>query len=60
MNVIEGLIDDVVNGHPPNIVKERGMHVQMREDRPAQRRMLFAVGAVATLAVLAVAWNRKR
>ncbi|MEZ2335319.1 hypothetical protein AB6735_06775 [Mucilaginibacter sp. RCC_168] len=48
INVFEGLIDDIKNGHLPNLIKERGLAVEWKHNRAAVlKKAVFAalVGA---------------
>ena len=50
INVWEGLIDDIKNGHLPNIIAERGFKAEWKYNRPALIKKMI-IGAVIAVAV---------
>ena len=50
VNVWEGLIDDIKNGHLPNIIAERGFKAEWKYNRPALIKKMI-IGAVIAVAV---------
>lgn len=50
INVLEGLIDDIKNGHFPNIIAERGFKAEWKYNRPALIKKMV-IGAVIAVAV---------
>ena len=50
INVLEGLIDDIKNGHFPNIIAERGFKAEWKYNRPALIKKMI-IGAVIAVAV---------
>jgi hypothetical protein len=50
INVWEGLIDDIKNGHLPNIIAERGFKAEWKYNRPALIKKLI-IGAIIAVAV---------
>jgi hypothetical protein len=63
VNVVEGLVDDLLRGHIPNLPKELGLPAMWKYDRPALYRRAATTVAVAGVAFTA-AWlisrNRRR
>ena len=58
VDVIEGIIDDLKNGHIPNIFEERGMRAEWKYNRKALIQKM-AIGAALTTATLAMLFRRK-
>jgi hypothetical protein len=50
INVWEGLIDDIKNGHLPNIIAERGFKAEWKYNRPALIKKVI-IGAVIAVAI---------
>jgi hypothetical protein len=50
INVWEGLIDDIKNGHLPNIIAERGFKAEWKYNRPALIKKMI-IGVVIAVAV---------
>ena len=50
INVWEGLIDDIKNGHLPNIIAERGFKAEWKYNRPGLIKKMI-IGAVIAVAV---------
>lgn len=60
-NMVEGVVDDLMHGHLPNLVDEMGLRSAWKHDRErTARKLAVAAGAVAFLAVLAVARRRNK
>lgn len=57
VNVVEGIVEDLKNGHVPNIFAERGMKAQWKYDRKGLLQSIVIAAAVTTAAVLLL--NRK-
>ena len=59
-NMVEGVVDDLVHGHVPNLVDEMGLRSAWKHDRErTARKLAVAAGALAFVAVLAAS-RRKR
>ena len=52
VNVVEGIVEDLKNGHVPNIFAERGMGAQWKYDRKSLLQSIAVAAAVTTAAVL--------
>lgn len=59
VNMVEGVAQDLAQGHVPNIIAETGLKAQWEHDRPAVVRKLVIGAAVATVAVMLLSRNRK-
>ncbi|MGX5687705.1 hypothetical protein [Arcticibacter tournemirensis] len=59
INVIEGLIDDVKQGHIPNIFAEKGLKSEWKYNRKAFVQKAF-IGALITTAVVAIVLKKKK
>ena len=59
VNVIEGIVDDIKNGHFPNIIKERGWEAEWKYNRKGLIKNV-AIGAAITLGVVMLMRNRKK
>ncbi|MCS4509224.1 hypothetical protein [Xylophilus ampelinus] len=57
-NVVEGLIDDLLHGHVPNVLGEMGIRAAWKHDRAAVVRKA-AVGAAVLAALVVLATRRK-
>jgi hypothetical protein len=57
VNVAEGLISDVRNGHFPNIPKEKGWNAKWKYDR---RKTIGNIAVGAGILLLAVLYARKK
>jgi hypothetical protein len=60
VNVVEGLLDDLVHGHVPNLWHEMGLAAEWRYNRKAFIGKAAAMGALAGLAVYALRRRRSR
>ncbi len=58
VNVVEGLLQDLMHGHIPNIFAERGWKVEWKHNRTGLMRRVLG-GVVLTSAVIAYLRNRK-
>ncbi|RXF67518.1 hypothetical protein [Arcticibacter tournemirensis] len=59
INVIEGLIDDVKQGHIPNFFAEKGLKSEWKYNRKAFVQKVF-IGALITTAVVAIVLKKKK
>lgn len=59
INMLEGLIDDVKQGHLPNVIKERGWAMEWRYDRIGFIKKMAITTLVAT-AVVSFVCRKKR
>lgn len=59
VNVIEGLGQDLAQGHLPNLLAELGWRAQWRYNRPALLRRLLTASAVAALLLMARQAHRR-
>ncbi len=57
VNVVEGIIDDLKNGHIPNIFAEKGWKAEWKYNREQFVRNL-AIGAVVTIGLVALLRSR--
>ena len=55
INVVEGVVDDLMHGHIPNIFAERGMNAEWKYNRKALLQKLAVGAAVTTAAVVLMA-----
>lgn len=53
LNVVEGVAKDIFTGRFPNIIKERGLSVEWKYNRP---RMIKKIAAVVIVGALVGAW----
>ena len=51
IDMIEGVGDDLVRGHVPNVFAEMGLAAEWRYNRPRLIRKLAAAGAVTALVI---------
>ncbi|KAA5541221.1 hypothetical protein [Adhaeribacter rhizoryzae] len=58
VNVVEGVLDDLKNGHVPNIFAEKGMKAEWQHNRLGVIQKL-AVAAVLTVGVIAYVKSRQ-
>jgi hypothetical protein len=58
INVVEGIVDDLKNGHVPNIFAERGMKAQWKYNKKELLRTML-VGVVAVSATIALIYQQK-
>jgi hypothetical protein len=58
VNVVEGIIDDIRNGHIPNIFSEKGMKAELKHN-PKGLAQKVVVGVVVTYFAIALL-NRKK
>jgi hypothetical protein len=58
INMVEGLIEDIKNGHLPNIIKERGWAVEWKYNRTGMIKK-GVIAAIACAAVLAMLKRKK-
>jgi hypothetical protein len=58
VNVVEGVVDDLLHGHVPNIFAEKGMKAQWKYDQKGVVKSL-AVGALLTTAALTILLRNK-
>lgn len=58
VNVVEGVLDDLMHGHVPNIFAERGMKAEWKFNRTGLFKSV-AVGAALTAAVIAMMARKK-
>ena len=59
INMVEGIVDDVKNGHVPNIMAERGWNAELKYNRPGLVKKALITAAV-TGAILAIMNYRSR
>ena len=63
INAIEGVIDDLVHGHIPNIFAERGWMAEWKYNRKGMIKKAAIATAVATVALIALSrkkwWKHK-
>jgi hypothetical protein len=59
INVWEGLIDDIKNGHLPNIIAERGFKAEWKYNRPTLIKKMI-IGAVIAVAVYSSISKRRK
>jgi hypothetical protein len=59
VNAVEGVIDDLRNGHFPNIIKERGWIAEWKYNRAATIKKL-ATGVAVTAAVISIILYKNR
>lgn len=62
INVVEGLIDDLIHGKVPNIPKEKGMKADLEVNKTglATKVLVTAIVATAVIGLLANNRNKKR
>ncbi len=58
VNVVEGIVDDLVHGKIPNIFAEQGMKAELKHN-PMGLFQKFAIGASVTAAVVLLLTRRK-
>jgi hypothetical protein len=59
VNVIEGIIDDIRQGHFPNIIKEKGLQADWKYNKKGLLKSI-AVGAAITLGIIMLVKNSKQ
>ena len=59
INVVEGIIDDLVHGHVPNILAERGWNAEWKYNKKGVIKNI-AVGVAVTSVLLLILANRKK
>jgi hypothetical protein len=59
VNVVEGIIDDLMHGHIPNLIGERGWGAEWKYNRKETIQKL-AIGAVVVTAAVLLFSNRKK
>jgi len=59
VNVVEGIIDDIKQGHVPNIFAEKGMKADWKYNRKGLLQQAV-IGVVATTVVIALLSGRKQ
>ena len=59
INVIEGIVDDLKQGHIPNIIAERGWTAEWKYNRQGLRKKLSIAAAVTAVIVLVSMGNAK-
>lgn len=59
VNAIEGIVDDIKNGHFPNIIAERGWTAEWKYNKKGLLQTLI-VGVILTTALIAVSTKRRR
>ena len=57
INVFEGLVDDIKEGHFPNFIKERGLAVEWKYNRAG---LVKKAATVAVVSVVIIALLRRR
>jgi hypothetical protein len=57
INVFEGLIDDLKDGHFPNIIKERGLAMEWKYSRAG---LIKKAATAAVIGTLLIAWLRRK
>lgn len=60
VNVVEGIIDDLRRGHMPNFFAERGWNAEWRYNRKGMLRNVAVGVGIASLAVTAYIYFRRR
>jgi hypothetical protein len=60
VNVVEGLVDDLKQGHVPNIFAERGWQAEWKYNRQGAVKSLLIGAAVTTAVVALLVAQRKR
>ncbi len=59
VNVVEGIVDDLIHGHVPNIFAEKGWKAEWKYNRgPFIQKMVIT--AVVTTAIVALLMNKKK
>jgi hypothetical protein len=59
VNVIEGIVDDIKNGHFPNLIQERGWAAEWKYNRKGLIKNV-AIGAAVTLGIIMLIKNNKK
>lgn len=59
VNAIEGIVDDIKNGHFPNIIAERGWTAEWKYNKKGLMQTLI-VGIIVTTALIAASTKRRR
>lgn len=59
VNAMEGIVDDLANGHVPNFLEEWGWRAEWKYNRKVMLERM-AMGAVVTSLAVAFLYNRKR
>ncbi len=59
VNVVEGVIDDLLHGHIPNIFAEKGWNAEWKYNRKAAVQKLVIGGVIAAGAIAFLATKRK-
>lgn len=59
INVIEGIIDDIRDGHFPNLIKERGWAAEWKYNRKGLMKNM-AIGAAVTLGIILLIKNNRK
>ena len=60
VNMIEGIIDDIRNGHFPNIIKERGWTAEWKHNKKGVVKTAAMVGTAAVVAFLVMSALKRR
>jgi len=59
VNVVEGIVDDLRNGHFPNLIKERGLMAEWKYNRAATIKKIATVVAVTAAIISVMIYIRK-
>ncbi|WP_230679894.1 hypothetical protein [Pontibacter sp. 172403-2] len=59
VNVVEGIVDDLVHGHIPNIFAEKGYKMEWKYNRKSLLQKMAVGAAVATAAVVLLSRKRR-
>lgn len=60
INVIEGIIDDIKQGHFPNLIAERGWKAEWKYNRKGVIQKLAITAVVATVAISLLSGKKKK